>query len=219
MQMENITKILYSRDINKIKELLTYIIKECKLNNKTDIQLGNFKIDLENLNVMYIDIDGCIEYSKFGLYKKTDKIYDVQTFAITSSQNKYYEKDIPLLHTISSIELFNNDTYETHHIEIKNSNMKAIEIIKNLEYIDIDNESKALITKNVNKKDKINYIESYLNHEYLQPVMYNDELNKYELINLQRKDQICEQHIMLYTEEEIIIALIYKIMIEILLND
>ena len=91
MQMENITKILYSRDINKIKELLTYIVKECKLNNKTDIQLGNFKIDLENLNVMYIDIDGCIEYSKFGLYKKTDKIYDVQTFAITSSLPRQHE--------------------------------------------------------------------------------------------------------------------------------
>lgn len=218
MQTDKYMELFYSRDIEKIKEVLTPIINECKLNNKIDILLGDFRFDFEDLSVMYASLDGCVECSKFGVLKKTDNIFDTQTFAITSEINESYEKDTPILRTISSIETISNEIYETHHIEVQNSNMLATEIITELDFLEIDNESKALLSKSVNELDKITYIESYLNKEYLKPVQYNEDTNEYELINISREDKICKDYILTYIEEEIISSLLYKIMIEILLN-
>lgn len=218
MQTTNYMELFYSRDIERIKEVLTPIINECKINNKTNILLGDFRFDFEDLSVMYTSLDGCVECTKIGIFKKTDNIFDTQTFAITSEIKNSYEKEIPILKTISSIETINKEIYETHHIEVQNSNMLATEIIMELDFLEMDNKSKALLSKSINELDKISFIESYLNKEYLKPVKYNELTNNYELINLIREDETCKKYILTYIEEEIISSMLYKIMIEILLN-
>lgn len=218
MKTDEMVNLFYSRDVNKIKEVLTPLIIECNNYNKTNLVIGDFRFDFENLTLNYNCENGYLEYSKLGMFKKTENIFDVQVFAITSEEKNIYEKEMPLLQTISSIEIIGKDIYETHHFEVINSNIPASQLIKDLEKLEFENGSRALISTKIQPTENISYIESFLINEYLKPVTYNEVSDQFEKINLIRKQDICENHILKLVEEELVLSILYKIMIEILLN-